>query len=395
MSAALDREVNPVDLGEAAPQDGRQLRTGPAPRAVEPGQAPGAIEPGRVPRGVEPGQRVVVRVPATSANLGPGFDSLGLAVSLYDTLAIETLHNEPVGAVIDGAATDTASGKAAGKAAGDAVDTVPGPRLVFELSGEGAQDLPRDDSHLVVRAVDAALARLGYVRGGLKITAENVLPHGRGLGSSASAIVAAISAANALVAKPDRQDTQWILQLASELEGHPDNVAPAIFGSVAISWEQDGRFRSAKVTPAQAVVPVVAVPDVELATEKARAMLPAAIAHQDAAANSGRTALLIHALTQDPSLLLEGTQDFLHQGYRADAMPASAELMEALRARGFAAFISGAGPTVMTLANGRAQARRAADFIAQWHPGGISAGDWRVLLLEVDTEGAKVEMHRR
>ena len=373
MSAALDREVNPVDLGAAAPQDGRQLRTGPAPRAVE------------------PGQRVVVRVPATSANLGPGFDSLGLAVSLYDTLAIETLHNEPVGAVIDGAATDTASGKAAG----DAADTVPGPRLVFELSGEGAQDLPRDDSHLVVRAVDAALARLGYVRGGLKITAENVLPHGRGLGSSASAIVAAISAANALVAKPDRQDTQWILQLASELEGHPDNVAPAIFGSVAISWEQDGRFRSAKVTPAHAVVPVVAVPAVELATEKARAMLPAAIAHQDAAANSGRTALLIHALTQDPSLLLEGTQDFLHQGYRADAMPASAELMEALRAQGFAAFISGAGPTVMTLANGDAQARRAAEFIAQWHPAGISAGDWRVLLLEVDTEGAKVEMHRR
>jgi homoserine kinase len=251
--------------------------------------------------------------------------------------------------------------------------------------------------------MDAAFARLGYVRGSLLISAENILPHGRGLGSSASAIVAAISAANALVAEQDRQDAQWILQLASELEGHPDNVAPAIFGSVAISWQQDGRFRSAKVAPARAVVPVVAVPAVELSTETARAMLPTAVAHQDAAANSGRTALLIHALTQDPSLLLEGTQDFLHQGYRAQAMPASAELMDALRAQGFAAFISGAGPTVMTLANGASQARRAADFIARWRPAGtpagtpaeISAGGWRVLLLEVDTEGAKVEVHRR
>ncbi|MDQ6752743.1 MAG: homoserine kinase [Actinomycetota bacterium] len=340
MSAALDRAVNPAEEATAAV------------------------------RVIEPGQRVTVRVPATSANLGPGFDSLGLAVALYDTLAVESVaHN------------------------------VDGEELVFELSGQGALDLPRDASHLAVRAMDAAFARLGYVRGPLRIAAENVLPHGRGLGSSASAIVAAICAANALVAEADRRDSQWILQLASELEGHPDNVAPAIFGAVAISWQQGERYRSVRVTPAPSVIPVVAVPAVELSTETARAMLPTTVPHQSAAANSGRTALLIHALTQDPSLLLDGTEDFLHQEYRAQAMPASAELMNALRAEGFAAFISGAGPTVMTLANGAAEAARAVAFIAQLgaaeSSGGLKGGDWRVLRLEVDSEGAKVELHRR
>ncbi len=323
------------------------------------------------------GQRVTVRVPATTANLGPGFDSLGLAVSLYDSLTVETLDDET---------------------------GLPGQRrLVFELGGEGAAELPRDASHLAVRAMDAAFARLGFRRGGLKITAHNVLPHGRGLGSSASAIVAAITAANALVPAADQQDRQWVLQLASELEGHPDNVAPAIFGAVAISWQEGEVYRSARVTPSPRVIPVAAVPAVELSTETARAMLPASIPHQSAAANSGRAALLIHALKDEPALLLAGTEDFLHQRFRAQAMAGSAELMDALRAEGFAAFISGAGPTVMTLADGAAAAQRAADFIAGFGTADTttadeadsSAGIWRVLRLNVDSEGAKVELHRR
>lgn len=310
------------------------------------------------------GTTATVRVPGTSANLGPGFDSLGLAVSLYDTLAISTLV---------------------------------GPELEFELSGEGVAELPRDASHLVVKTLDIAWARLGYSRGGVRVTANNVLPHGRGLGSSASAIVAAIMAANALVAPEDRQDAAWVLQLASELEGHPDNVAPAIFGAVAISWQDGADYSSAKLTPSNMVVPVVAIPDVELKTERARGMLPATVPHSDAAANSGRAALLIHALSNDPSLLLAGTRDYLHQDYRSEAMPASAALVAQLRQAGHAAFISGAGPTVMVLANGGAEADAIVATITdlgetaqKTTSDGVS---WRVLRLEVDLEGAKVEVH--
>ena len=310
------------------------------------------------------GGTATVRVPGTSANLGPGFDSLGLAVSLYDTLSITVLA---------------------------------APELDFELSGEGVADLPRDASHLVVKTLDVAWARLGYSRPGLRVSAENVLPHGRGLGSSASAIVAAIMAANALVAPADQQNKAWVLQLAAELEGHPDNVAPAIFGAVAVSWQEGLGFASAKATPSDLVVPVVAIPDVELKTERARGMLPATVPHADAAANSGRAALLMHALTAEPALLLAGTRDYLHQDYRAAAMPESASLVAALRAQGHAAFISGAGPTVMVLANGEAEA---VSIVARITKLGSDAQivarravSWRVLRLQVDLEGAKVEVH--
>ncbi|MCZ2402422.1 homoserine kinase [Paenarthrobacter sp. Z7-10] len=319
---------------------------------------------------LQPGQCVTVRVPGTSANLGPGYDSLGLAVALYDTLTVETQ-----------------------------ADTSDPDDLQFELDGEGAAGLPRDATHLAVRAMDAALARLGYRRGGLKIIASNVLPHGRGLGSSAAAIVAAVSAANALVPEAARRDAQWVFQLASELEGHPDNVAPAVFGGAAISWQEAGVYRSARLTPSSTVIPVVAVPAVELPTKAARAMLPASVPHASAAANAARAALLVHALTQDPALLLAGTQDYLHQHYRSAAMPDSSALMDALRARGLAAFVSGAGPTIMTLANGDEEASRAewimAGKDAQGEPGKISRVRWRVLRLDVDVEGAKVELHRR
>ncbi|POH59877.1 homoserine kinase [Arthrobacter glacialis] len=310
------------------------------------------------------GATATVRVPGTSANLGPGFDSLGLAVSLYDTLSITVLET---------------------------------PALEFELSGEGVESLPRDASHLVVKTMDLVWERLGYSRGGLRVSASNVLPHGRGLGSSASAIVAAIMAANALVAPADQQDDAWVLQLASELEGHPDNVAPAIFGAVAVSWQEGAGFASAKVMPHAGVIPVAAIPDVELKTERARGMLPATVPHADAAANSGRAALLMHALSAEPMLLLAGTRDYLHQDYRAEAMPGSAALVAQLRQEGHAAFISGAGPTVMTLANGVEEAElivhRINELGASTSMPAISGVSWRVLRLQVDLEGAKVEVH--
>jgi homoserine kinase len=311
---------------------------------------------------VPAGQLVTVRVPATSANLGPGYDSLGLALSLHDTLTVETLG----------------SGE-----------------LEFELSGEGAETLPRDASHLVVKAVTEALHRLGFRHEGLRITADNVNPHGRGLGSSASAVVAAVTAANALVPQSSRRDKDWILQLTSEMEGHPDNVAPAIFGGLALSWQDSDQYSSTCATVVDSVIPVVAVPDYELSTEAARALLPASVGHHAAAMNSGRAALLIHALTSKPEFLLAGTEDYLHQSYRAEAMRPSADLIRALRYAGHAAVVSGAGPTVLVLANGEDQAALAVDFIGAYTRANTPDVGWRVMKLAVDVEGAKVGVHRR
>lgn len=311
---------------------------------------------------VPAGQVVTVQVPATSANLGPGYDSLGMALSLYDTLTVETL----------------ASGE-----------------LEFNLSGEGADTLPRDASHLVARALTEALHLLGFRHEGLRITADNVNPHGRGLGSSAAAVVAAATAANALVPAAARRGRDWILQFTSKLEGHPDNVAPAIFGGLALSWQDSDRYSSTCATVHSNVVPVVAVPDFELSTEAARALLPASVGHHAAAMNSGRAALLIHALTRQPAYLLPGTEDYLHQSYRAQAMRPSADLIAALRSAGHAAVVSGAGPTVLVLAAGRKEAADVEEFIAAFTAANTPDVAWRVMTLDVDTEGAKVEVHRR
>ncbi|WP_458109152.1 homoserine kinase [Arthrobacter sp. R3-55] len=311
---------------------------------------------------VAAGQRLTVKVPGTSANLGPGYDSLGLALSIYDTLTVETLSTG---------------------------------ELEFELSGEGADTLPRDASHLVVRAIDLALARLGFGHSGLKITADNVNPHGRGLGSSASAVVAAVTAANALVPEESRQDRDWILQLTSEMEGHPDNVAPAIFGGLALSWQDSEQYSSTKADVVPAVIPVVAVPDFELSTETARGLLPASVGHHAAAMNSGRAALLIHALTAQPGFLLPATEDYLHQSYRAQAMRPSADLIATLRSAGHAAVVSGAGPTVMVLANGVNEAAIVEDFIESYTKANTPDIGWRVMTLAVDVQGARVEVHRR
>jgi homoserine kinase len=310
----------------------------------------------------EIGQRVAVSVPGSTGNVGPGYDSLGLALALHDTLTVESLETD---------------------------------ELLFELRGEGAETLPRDASHLVIRAMEAAFERLGFRHGGLKVTADNINPHGRGLGSSASAVVAAVSAANAMVPEAHRRGRDWILQLTSEIEGHPDNVAPAIFGGLALSWQDSDQYSSTSATVVDSVIPVVAVPDFELSTEAARALLPASVGHHAAAMNAGRAALLIHALTHKPEFLLAGTEDYLHQSYRAEAMRPSAALIGALRAAGHAAVVSGAGPTVLVLANGEAEAAAAVAFIGEFNAANTPDIAWRVLKLAVDVEGAKVDLHRR
>jgi homoserine kinase len=291
---------------------------------------------------------VHVSVPATAANLGPGFDCLGLALELRDELTAE----------------------------------VAGDELVVGVVGEGAETLARDETHLVVRAIGAALQLLGEpVPAGLRLSCINRIPHARGLGSSSAAIVAGISLARALVSDGEqRLDLGAMLALAAAIEGHPDNVAPALYGGFVVSGEDDVDVWADQAPVDPSVRAVAFVPPTGLSTEVARGLLPASVPHEDAAANAGRAALLVAALGSAPERLLRATEDFLHQEYRRPAMPESLALVDRLRADGHAAVVSGAGPTVLVLT-----AARDLGELTGYCPAG-----WRALDLDVAARGVVV-----
>ncbi|MFC7326892.1 homoserine kinase [Marinactinospora rubrisoli] len=262
---------------------------------------------------------VRVRTPATSANLGPGFDALGLALALHDEVTVRLRDDD---------------------------------RVTVRVEGEGAGEVPTDASHLVVRALHTAFEAAGESPPGLDLHCRNHIPHGRGLGSSASAIVAGVTAAEALLgaAPADGFDRDRVFRLAADIEGHPDNVAPCVYGGFTVAWRDAEAWRALSMAPSARLLPVACVPDQRLSTERARGLLPAAVPHADAAFTAGRAALLVAAVTARPELLLTATEDRLHQPYRGAAMPASIGLVRDLRERdGVAAVISGAGPTVLAL----------------------------------------------
>jgi homoserine kinase len=288
---------------------------------------------------------VRVRVPATSANLGPGFDSAGLALTLYDDVLVR---------VVD-------SG------------------LAVDVAGEGADEVPRDRRHLVVKSLRAAFDLLGGQPRGLEVVCANRIPHSRGLGSSSAAICAAVVAARALVLGGDEAlDDDASLALATELEGHPDNVAACLRGGVTFAWGNPAQVLRLDAHPDLA--PVAFVPATRSSTRKVRGMLPAAVPFADAVDNAARAALLPTALTTSPHLLFAATQDRLHQQYRAPAMPRTAKLVDSLRASGVAAVVSGAGPTVLALVRSAD-----ADAVASEVPRG-----WSVVPLGVEPDGARV-----
>ena len=259
---------------------------------------------------------VTVEVPATSANLGPGFDCLGLALDLHDTLT------------------------------GEVVDS----GLVVDLEGEGADTLPRDERHLVVRSMRAAFEALGVAPPGLVLRAVNRIPQSRGLGSSSAAIVGGLALGRALVENGAAVlDDAALLRLATRIEGHPDNVAPALLGGFVVSGHDGAEAWGVPAPVLPAVSAVAFVPSRGVSTEVARGLLPAAVPHATAAANSGRAALLVAALGGAPDQLFRATEDFLHQRFREPAMPESLALVGSLRAAGLAAVVSGAGPTVLVL----------------------------------------------
>jgi len=301
---------------------------------------------------VPEGRSVVVRVPATSANLGPGFDTLGLALSVYDELVVTAL---------------------------------PQGRLEIEVTGQGADDVPRDASNLVVRSIAYAFEAVGRRLPGLRLQAHNVVPHGRGMGSSGAAVVSGLLAAKGLLEGDVVLGDDMLLSLATELEGHPDNVAPALFGGLTIAWMDETGPQHKKLLVHRGVSPLVLVPEFTMSTKLARSLQPLQVPREDAVFNVSRSALLIAALTQSPELLLAATEDKLHQNYRAQAMPDTDELVRALRARGFAAVVSGAGPSVLVLADGPGRRLEAVEFVR-------SATDtpWEALLPAVDFKGGTV-----
>ena len=290
-----------------------------------------------------------VRVPATSANLGPGFDALGLALGLYDDVVAQ-------------------------------VSDDPGIRV--DVHGEGADSVPRDHRHLVAKAMLRGFDALGGRPRGLDLVCANRIPHGRGLGSSAAAIVSGLLLARALVVGgEDRLPDPELLELAVTLEGHPDNVAACLYGGVVVAWTRStGGTDVLRLRPAPEIVPVVCVPSTAVATRKARALLPETVPHADAAFNAARAALLVPALTGRPDLLLEATDDRLHQQYRRPAYPRTGDLVAKLRAAGIAATVSGAGPTVLALTDAAT-----AGVVA-----GLAGARFTTTVLEVDTQGARI-----
>ena len=291
--------------------------------------------------------RVTVRVPATSANLGPGFDALGLALDLTDEITAEVLPTRGA--------------------------------LEIEVAGEGAQPggVPRDSTHLVLRSLVAGLEAVGAHAPGLRLSCHNAVPHSRGLGSSAAAIVGGLALARALTPEVERSDEE-LFEQAAALEGHPDNVAPAVFGGFTVAVARSGGYAAVRLPVHPGVRLDAFVPPTPVSTTLARGLLPAQVPHEDAAHNAGRAALLVAALTQRPELLLEATQDRLHQSYRAAAMPQTLDVVEGLRRRGAAAVVSGAGPTVLVIGTSATQAgllRAAAEVVpSSWRRLGLGVG---------------------
>ena len=345
--------------------------------------------------------RVHVRVPATSANLGSGFDTVGLALDYHDEL-IFTLSDDP---------GDTEA------------------HVIIE--GEGADTLPRDETHLVVATFRRACRTFGLGRLGFTLEAHNHIPQARGMGSSAEAIVAGIAAAAAF-AQDGELNRSAIFDLAATIEGHPDNVAPAVFGGLTVSWDFStaegvgsvpipggeplhGGFHTVNYPVDPAITAAVFVPDYELSTEKARQALPAQLPYRDAVYNVSRVGLLPAAMNPGSlaaattsgaaagaegaasaasgalaatanTLLYAATQDKLHQPYRAALMEPSWNLIERFRSHGYAAAVSGAGPCVLVLHYG--DACGPIDAIAA---DDLASGHWRVLHLPIDTAGVTVE----
>lgn len=293
---------------------------------------------------------VRIVVPASSANLGPGFDCLGMALALYDELVAMVSDDDGV---------------------------------LIEVAGEGAADVPRDESHLVVRAMRLLFDHVGAHPSGFVLRCRNSIPHSRGLGSSAAAIMGGLALARALVdGGVERISDDDLLTIALPLESHPDNLSAALLGGFTVGWMRDGAARAVRMPVHPGVRPVVAIPPHRMATSTARKALPAHVNLDDVIFNLSRAGLMAHALRDRPDLLLDATEDALHQRARAGIYPESMDLVDALRSRGFPALVSGAGPSVMVLGH---EPAHSVDAVSALAPSG-----WDVVSVPISPSGATV-----
>jgi len=297
--------------------------------------------------------KVKVRIPATSANLGPGFDTLGIALNYYDEYQVEI----------------TDSG------------------LEIEVIGEGAADIPKDESNLVFKSLSLVFEKMNETLPGIKLTTTNNIPHGRGMGSSGAAVAGGIMLAAGLLGKQHTLSEQQLLDFATVLEGHPDNVAPALFGGMTIAWTDPDGPHHKQLSVHRGVSPIVMIPPNQMSTKLARSLQPDSVPHEDAVFNLSRSALLVAALISSPELMLPATEDKLHQNYRASAMPETQEIINKLRELGHPAVVSGAGPSVLILEPEPEKRLDIQAFAEKNYP------HWQVLMLAVDSKGASVEVH--
>ena len=299
-------------------------------------------------------KKVTVRVPATSANCGPGFDTLGLACNLYNYFTYELIDQG----------------------------------LSLKIEGEGTEKLKAGKNNLAFLSFYKVWDMIVGSKTGLSVIMSNNIPLSRGLGSSSTAIVAGLVAANHLTGNTLSKNE--IVQLATEIEGHPDNVAPAILGGMTISYVDNGRASSLKFLPLKPFKLVAVVPDMPLATSLARRAIPKTVPHQDAVFNTSRAALLVGAmLTGDYQHLAAGLDDRLHQPYRAHLIPGMEDAFKAAVNNGaFNAIISGAGSTLMAYVHINVSCEAVGEAMCKV----LSEHDLHSVfhILDIDTEGAVV-----
>lgn len=296
--------------------------------------------------------KVTVKIPATSANLGPGFDTLGMALSFYDEYSAEVISSG----------------------------------LEIEVQGEGASDIPTDSTNLIYQTIQTVFQKVGKAVPPLKLTCHNQIPHGRGMGSSGAAVSGGVMLAAGLLSSEHEFSEEELLRFATDIEGHPDNVAPALFGGLTIAWVDERGPHHKKLTVHRGVSPLVLVPPNQMSTKLARSLQPDSVPHTDAVFNVSRSALLVAALTQSPELMFAATEDRLHQNYRASAMPETSKLIQLLRDNGHAAVVSGAGPSVLVLEIDPQERVKAMQLAKENFP------SWLPLTLAVDYKGASVAM---
>lgn len=300
-------------------------------------------------------QKVRVRVPASTANLGPGFDALGMALALYNEIDVE----------------------------------LAGTGLTLEVEGEGAERLQTlGERNLVARSVTETLERLGVRAGGVRVRMLNRIPLSRGLGSSSAAALGGVAAAAALAGAT--LDPEAMLDLALPFEGHPDNITPALLGGLTVSTLVEGKVRCVRLPVPETLQAIAVIPEFHLSTAKARKALPATVPRADAVFNVGRVALFLAAMHAGRlDLLRDAAQDRLHQPYRAALVPGMAEVLaEGERAGALACFLSGAGPTLLALTTGDG-GEIGERMVACWKArANVTA---RALVLAIDRDGLRVE----